>query len=257
MSASPHYLLRFDDICPTMNWRVWEEVEAVLRQNQLRPILAVVPDNCDPVLRVGPPNVAFWERVRLWQRAGWAVAIHGYQHLYVTKQRGLVGRRPLSEFAGLGVEQQRLKLTRGIEMFRLEGVSPAIWVAPGHTFDAVTVSLLPELGIRIVSDGFFCWPYLDAQGLFWIPQQLSSLRWVPNGVWTVCHHVNAWRENHIALFRAEIARHRERIVSVEQVESQFGARQPGWWDTRLRSGPVRYFVLRMLLKAHSFVEKRN
>ncbi len=42
------YLIRFDDICPTMNWTIWEQVEQVLRTYHVQPILAVVPDNQDP-----------------------------------------------------------------------------------------------------------------------------------------------------------------------------------------------------------------
>ena len=41
------YLVRFDDICPTMNWEAWEQVENVLVSEGIRPILAVVPDNRD------------------------------------------------------------------------------------------------------------------------------------------------------------------------------------------------------------------
>src|SRR5213594_2026420 len=61
------YLLRFDDICPTMNWRVWAEIESVLIQRRLKPILAVVPDNRDPGLQVDTPVADFWERARAWQ----------------------------------------------------------------------------------------------------------------------------------------------------------------------------------------------
>ena len=56
------FLLRFDDICPTMNWRVWAEIETVLVQRQFKPILAVVPDNRDPELQVDTPADDFWEQ---------------------------------------------------------------------------------------------------------------------------------------------------------------------------------------------------
>src|SRR5215470_4367159 len=97
---STTYLLRFDDICPTMNWRVWSEIEGALVERNLKPILAVVPDNQDPVLKVDPPVEDFWERVRAWQARGWAIAVHGYQHRYVTCSPGIVTVRKRSEFAG-------------------------------------------------------------------------------------------------------------------------------------------------------------
>ena len=253
MADSPQYLLRFDDLCPTLKWSVWERVERVLQDHRVTPILAVVPDNRDPKLYAEPPNAAFWDRVRRWQQLGWTIALHGYQHLYVSKERGLVGRRKLSEFAGLGEDQQRLKLTRGLEIFQQHGITPTVWVAPGHTFDTTTVLLLKELGVRIISDGFFRRPCVDASGMLWIPQQLWSLRDVPDGVWTVCHHINAneWTADHIERFQAQVAHYRDQIVSVPQVEKQFGARRGGWWETRVKSGPLNFFLLRLLLKVHA------
>lgn len=44
------YLVRFDDLCPTANWDVWEPVEATLLDAGVRPLVAVVPDNQDPKL---------------------------------------------------------------------------------------------------------------------------------------------------------------------------------------------------------------
>jgi len=37
-----HYLARFDDIFPTMNWPVWDGVEELLRKNGIAPILREV-----------------------------------------------------------------------------------------------------------------------------------------------------------------------------------------------------------------------
>ena len=56
------YLLRFDDVCPGMNWTVWREVESVLHANGVRPLVAIVPDNRDAHLNVGPARADFWER---------------------------------------------------------------------------------------------------------------------------------------------------------------------------------------------------
>ena len=49
---SAKYLVRFDDICPTMNWSVWEAVEEVLVEADIKPILAVIPDNQDDHLKI-------------------------------------------------------------------------------------------------------------------------------------------------------------------------------------------------------------
>ena len=93
------FLVRFDDLCPTMNWDIWERVEDILIRNSVTPILSIVPDNQDPRLDVAPTQPAFWSRVREWQGRGWTIGLHGYQHLYLSRSAGIVGTRPLSEFA--------------------------------------------------------------------------------------------------------------------------------------------------------------
>src|SRR6266496_2489037 len=128
---SAHYLIRFDDICPTMNWKLWSQIEAVLLDLEIRPILAVVPDNQDKKLMVAPPRGQFWEQVREWQTRGWTIGLHGYQHLYVNRESGILGFAQKSEFAGVPANQQEDKLRRAIEIFARESVMPEIWIAPG------------------------------------------------------------------------------------------------------------------------------
>src|SRR5712692_12017049 len=95
------YLIRIDDICPTMNWAVWRAVEDVLVRYNISPLLAVVPDNQDPHLQITPARVDFWDCVRRWQALGWTIGLHGYRHSYVTRESGLLGINSFSEFAGL------------------------------------------------------------------------------------------------------------------------------------------------------------
>src|SRR5687767_4013101 len=130
---TPQYLLRFDDICPTMNWGVWTEIERILVGCGVKPVLAVVPDNRDPMLEVDLPVHDFWDRVRAWQKRGWTIALHGFQHRYVTPNAGICGLSNKSEFAGLRVEEQREKLRRAMEIFKREGIVARVWIAPGHT----------------------------------------------------------------------------------------------------------------------------
>jgi hypothetical protein len=99
--------------------------------------------------------------VRAWQEWGWTIALHGFQHRYVSKNAGLVAVRKKSEFAGLPVETQREKLRRGMEIFAREGIKSRVWIAPGNAFDAATVALLPEFGINVISAGYFQFPYVS------------------------------------------------------------------------------------------------
>ena len=223
------YLLRFDDICPTMNWRVWERIEPVLDAHRTKPILAVVPDNRDPQLAVHEPREDFWARVRTWQAKGWCIALHGYQHRYVTQEPGLIGLNAFSEFAGLPETEQRDKLVRALAVFRDNGVRADAWVAPAHSFDEVTVRLLLELGIDTISDGFYFRP-VRRQGALWIPQQLWNFQPMPAGLWTVCIHCNAYGDEDIAGLRHWIASHAGATTSVAQVLKTYRARPVGWLD---------------------------
>ena len=224
------YLIRFDDICPGMNWQVWREIEKILIAADVKPMLAVVPSNQDDKLNVGAPEARFWELVRGWQERGWTVGLHGYQHRYVTRDAGLVGLNDRSEFAGLPAAEQAEKLKKGVDIFREQSVRPEVWIAPGHSFDATTVDVLKSLGIEAISDGFFLSPHRDERGMLWIPQQIWSFRYRPFGMWTVCYHHNPWRTDDLRRFEADVIAYRERITSFAEVTSAPEIRRRSWHD---------------------------
>ncbi len=211
------YLIRFDDICPTMNWHVWKKIEQILIQQQIDPILAVVPDNKDERLVVGPAFKGFWDSVRVWQGRRWAIGIHGYQHLYLTNRPGLVGINRRSEFAGLEEHEQEAKLKSALNLFGQEKITPEIWIAPAHTFDGTTLLVLKKLAIDVVSDGFYLWPNTDSLGVTHVPQQLWRFRPMPFGLWTVCYHHNTWSLRDVERFESDIKRYRDRITSLRRV----------------------------------------
>ncbi|MCO5118010.1 MAG: DUF2334 domain-containing protein [Burkholderiaceae bacterium] len=227
---SARYLIRFDDVCPTMDWSAWDAIEDLLQARRIRPLLAVVPDNRDPKLAVAPPRVDFWDRVRRWQADGWTIALHGYQHLYVSSDAGLMGINGRSEFAGLAESEQRDKLSAALAIFAAQDVRAEAWIAPAHAFDATTVRLLLELGIDTISDGFSPWPGRDDGGSLWIPQQLWRLRPMPFGVWTVCYHANGWSPERIRRFGAELDRYGKQIASMDEIASHWKNRRHGVLD---------------------------
>lgn len=212
------YLIRFDDICPTMNWKVWDQFEAILVENKIKPILAVVPNNRDEHLVVMPPRGNFWDLVRKWQKMGWTIALHGYEHRYETHKEGLIGINKRSEFAGLPRDVQRDKLRKAFDVFKKQDVRVDAWVAPGHSFDALTVELLLELGLDVISDGYF-WRPVRSMGALWIPQQLWRFRPFPGGIWTVCHHINDYSDVDIERFAKELSSYRNKITSLDEVLS--------------------------------------
>lgn len=214
---SPRYLLRFDDVCPTMNWKRWKEIEEVLCRLEISPILAVIPDNQDRTLMAAAAIDGFWSEVRKWQARGWTIGLHGYQHLYVTREAGIVGIAKKSEFAGLSEQEQEDKLQRAIGIFRNEGVTPEVWVAPSHSFDRATIAVLKRIGIRTISDGLAVSPHVDADGMLWIPQQLWKFRRRPFGVWTVCFHLNSWTTEDMDRFRDDVRQYGPAITDMPAV----------------------------------------
>jgi hypothetical protein len=210
------YLIRFDDICPTMDWAAWDPVQALLLEAGARPILAVVPDNRDPKLAVDAPRPDFWERVRGWQAQGWSIGLHGWQHTYVNREPGLLRLNRASEFAGLSLEEQAGKLRLGLEVFAREGVRADCWVAPSHSFDWNTVAALAGVGLRVISDGMALAPYRDPGGSLWVPQQFANMRPMPYGVWTFCYHLNGFRPADLRAFEAGLRRLRPRLIGLEE-----------------------------------------
>ncbi len=183
-------LLRFDDLCPTMNWRTWDQIEGILDRHGLQPLLAVVPDNQDPKLRVGPENSRFWDRAREWQAKGWVIGQHGCRHVYDSREAGLVPWWRQSEFAGHPREVQCERLQEGRRRLEAEGLTPRVWIAPSHSFDHVTLEVLAETGPSIVSDGVGYRVYRDRLGLVWIPAQPRRLWPLGSRVETRIYHPN-------------------------------------------------------------------
>lgn len=229
--ALAKYLVRFDDLCPTMNWQVWAHIEELLVRHQIRPVLAVVPDNQDPKLRVAPAEPDFWGHVRRWQARGWAIGLHGYQHRFVTREPGIVPVNRYSEFAGLPIGEQEFKLRRALEIFAHEDVAADLWIAPAHSFDRQTLAVLCSLGLRVVCDGFFLWPHTDHLGIFWIPQQLWSFRRRPAGLWTVCCHHNAWGAAELEKFATELDQYHSAMLSLDDVRNRYAPRRRTLFDT--------------------------
>jgi len=224
------FILRFDDICPTMNWEIWNAVEQDLIDLKIRPILAVVPDNRDKHLVITAEIEDFWSRVRSWQERGWTIGLHGYQHRYLTSEAGMFGRTGRSEFAGLPTEIQEIKLRNAMNIFQRHNVLPEVWVAPAHSFDSNTIALLLKLGIRIISDGYAIYPYRDEEGVTWIPQQFGKFRRFPFGVWTICCHVNDWSSLDLAQFRRDLQKYRSHFTTVSEVLQAYRERRRSWLE---------------------------
>lgn len=210
------YLLRFDDLCPTVSAGGWQRCEEMIQKFRLKPILAIVPENRDPELHRSEPDPDFWERMRSLEASGAIVGLHGFRHVCFSHGRGLLGLHRHSEFAGVSPGKQRLWIHEGLRILRKNGLKPRIWVAPRHGFDKNTLWALRAEGVFLLSDGFARVPY-DRGGVTWLPQQL----WGPvdkvRGIWTICIHPNSASARQIADLRDFVANHLAQFTSVDDL----------------------------------------
>lgn len=213
------YLLRFDDLCPTMNRTHWSRFERLIADFGLKPILAIVSANADPELIVDPPDPAFWPRMRTLESAGAAIALHGYTHVCTSTSKSLLPLHERSEFAGVTATLQRQWIQAGLEILHSHGLRPRLFVAPRHGFDRNTLLALQAEGIGTVSDGFARIPHIRA-GLAWIPQQLWAPVLKPAGLWTICIHPNTASDASIEQLRAFLEAHAAQFTSLDRILSE-------------------------------------
>ena len=212
--VSGRYLIRLDDIAPNMDWGRFGQLAQVFDEHGIKPLVGVIPDNQDPQLKKFPEFAGdFWAEVSSWQARGWEIAQHGYQHVYVTGDCGLLGVIGQSEFAGLALEEQLDKLARGQSILQEHGLSCETFMAPSHSFDRLTLRALRELDFTTVADGFSPWPSIE-HGLTFIPHWLAYPRVLPIGVQTFCLHINGMTDKQIQRVAEFVMRHSREFITV-------------------------------------------
>ena len=210
------YLIRLDDACPTMDAVKWQRVEDMLDRYGVRPMVGVIPANSDPKQIIDSEDVAFWDKVKTWENKGWAIALHGYDHCYISED-GLKGLNPLwarSEFAGVSLEKQKEKIREGVKIFRSHGIDPQYFFAPSHTYDNNTLrALKEESNIRIISDTIATKPYKDSDFIF-LPQLGGHCTEIKlNGIWTFCMHPSTMTDENFVTTEKFLKEHKDEFIS--------------------------------------------
>ena len=214
------YLLRFDDLCPTMSMDRWHSLGRLIEEFELRPILAIVPDNRDEQLSCAASDPAFWSTMRSFESAGATVALHGYTHVCERKSGGLLRLSQSSEFAGAPAALQHQWIEAGLQILCFHGLTPRLWAAPRHGFDRNTLQALRAHRIRALSDGLARRPFAR-EGVLWIPQQLWSPVEKSRGLWTICIHPNTVSLLDLERLRAFLAAHAKQFTSFERVLKEY------------------------------------
>lgn len=230
MSDAPaSYLLRFDDLCPTMSRQRFDAFMAVIERHRIRPILAVVPDNQDPELKIDNPDPVFWSRMRALEASGATIALHGYRHLCQSSGRSHLGMHKQTEFAGIPETIQREWIRAGLDILRANGLSPRLFVAPRHGFDSATLQALVEEGLPILSDGFASHPFTRGE-VVWIPQQLWAPVRKPLGLWTICLHTNTAQPSILEKLDVFLREYADQFTSFDRVISAAPPVQLRWTE---------------------------
>ena len=183
------YCFRLDDICETLDWNKFNRLKEIFNKYKVKPLLGVIPNNEDNSLIVNKPNPDYLKEIDLLVGKGWEVSIHGFKHLYCNKNPGILKYPNKSEFAGLSFEEQKEKINKGMLILEKKGIKTNIFMAPSHSFDAVTIEVLKSENIKYITDGFGLFPYKH-HGIVFVPQQVANVREFLFGNITFCLHPN-------------------------------------------------------------------
>ena len=214
-------LLRFDDIAPNMNWELMNKCEKLFLEYNIKPVLGVIPNNEDELLLSFPFKKNFWEKVNQWQSYGWEIAIHGYNHKYIsnTKKKDYFSYGGKSEFFGYSLEDQISKLKKSCEIFRKNNIKVRSFFAPNHTYDSNTFKALKSVGITQVIDGYGLFPYFES-GINFIPQLFYKNVILPFGIQATQIHLNTWDNKDFENFEKFINKNRKKIISYDYALSK-------------------------------------
>lgn len=164
--------VRLDDITPDMDWERFLACKEILDRHKIRPLIGVVPDNRDEMLKgkseKGPAPAGerlpdgkkdFGAYVKTLKSQGWSVSMHGCRHIYTTKSGGMFPLNDFSEFAGVPFEEQKKLLAEGKRRLAEWGIETDLFMAPAHSYDKNTLRALQETGFTALTDGFGSRPY--------------------------------------------------------------------------------------------------
>lgn len=215
------YLIRLDDACPTMSKEWWGKVEAVLDKYGVRPMVGIVPNCQDDNLAPDLADAYFWKKALNWQEKGWAIAMHGYDHNYISDQ-GLKGLNPLwkrSEFAGVTLEAQRKKIREGVILLKEKGLDVKYFFAPSHTFDKKTLEALRlESEIRVISDMYTLKPYREGDFVF-IPCQIGHpQKMLLPGLYTICLHPNTFNDAAVERLDQFLQANQKKMIGFDEID---------------------------------------
>ena len=185
-------LVRFDDICPTMDYNQFHIAIELMNKYNVKALLGIIPDCKDPDLLLEEKHIDFWDFVKELQSNGYTIAMHGVNHVFDNHARGSIVSRWDSEFAGQTFEEQLEKIKKGKAILESHNIQTDIFIAPGHSFDNNTLKALAACGFKYISDGLSPKPYMT-YGITCIPVLSAGMPRLKMGTnHTAVFHAHEW-----------------------------------------------------------------
>lgn len=203
-----------------MNWHLMDRCEKLFDKYNIKPVMGVVPNNQDPILKSFPKRENFWKIVKDWQSKGWEISMHGYNHLYLrdTNKKDYFNYGGKSEFYGESLAIQSQKIRLGLEIFHKNEIKIRSFFAPNHTYDYNTFIALKNSGIFEVIDGYGLKPYMENKIKF-TPQLFHKLFFLPFGLQTTQIHLNKLNKKDFQNFKAFVEKKYKNIVTYDEALS--------------------------------------
>ncbi len=216
ISSNTGLLIRLDDICENMNWKIMHQFEELCKNYKIKPVLGVISNNQDKELLSYPFNDKFWDKVREWQSLGWEISVHGYSHLYSenTNKKDYFSYGGKSEFYGKSLSLQKNLINKALKKFSSEGIKVRSFFSPNHTYDLNTFEALKECGIRNIIDGYGLFPFKKFDLVF-IPQLFYKEIMLPFGIQTTQIHINYLDQLNFEKLKKFIIKNNRKIISFD------------------------------------------
>jgi predicted deacetylase len=223
------FLIRLDDIHPKMNHNRFDRMCKLLDKYDIKPILGVIPNNLDENLNNSPEeDNKFFSKIKELQENRYIISLHGYEHKYINNNPGIMNINNYSEFAGLTYKEQNYKISEALKIFNMNNINTNMFMAPAHSFDAITIEVLKNNNIQLITDGFYLYPYFK-NNIWWIPQQFWAFRNIKlNGLFTFCFHIDSFSDEEFEIFMMEsntfFKNNQEKFIDLNQLDlNQFNS----------------------------------
>jgi hypothetical protein len=197
------YILRLDDLGRFSNLDNWKTIFEICIQNNVRPVVGIIPNCTDKKLDNGIENSDkdFWRFINVF-RNKIDIALHGYNH------------ENLSE---MEFDAQFSTLAKSYKMFVKHDIFPEILIPPNHFFDENTFNAMYHLRLNYLSDGVGLYPWKNLKHeIIQVPQIFWDFRNVPVGISTFCYHPDTMGWFDLAYMGKFIRRNKDKFISITE-----------------------------------------